>query len=176
MLISDEYRQLNAEKHATSQRFGVQGYKYVGPVSWIINQYHIESVLDYGCGKASLKDAFPPNIQKIITCYDPCIKGYDKRPDPAELVTCTDVLEHVEPEFLDNVLDDISYLSTRYAYFNISLVEANKHLPDGRNAHLNVYSWEWWIEKLRPYFVMTEGEVLMNTVSIVCRKKNIKLC
>lgn len=176
MLISQEYKKLNHDKHLTSERFGTQGFKHIGPVSWIMSEYGVKTVLDYGCGKASLKFSFPEDVQQNITCYDPCIDEHAARPEPVELVVCTDVLEHVEPECIEDVLSDIASLSTHYVYFNISTIEANKHLPDGRNAHLNVHPWQWWVEKLRAHFVMTEGELFPHMFSVICRNKNFRLC
>lgn len=173
LLITDDYRRLNAEKHAVSERYGSGGHKHAGTVSWIIKNYEIKSVLDYGCGKATLAEYFPDDL---ITCYDPCIPEYSARPSPAELVVSTDVMEHIEPECLDEVLKDIASLTLRYAYLNISTVEANKHLPDGRNIHLTVQPWQWWVEKLRPHFTMTEGELFSHTFNVICRKKNLRLC
>ena len=53
--------------------------------------------------------------------YDPCIPEYATPPSPAELVVCTDVLEHIEPDKLDAVLNDIIRLSSKGAF----LVAAN---------------------------------------------------
>lgn len=176
MLISPEYRELNATKHKTSECYGTSGHKHVGIVAEISNVYGIKTILDYGCGKAELKNSFPPDRQDNIQCYDPCIEEYASRPNPAELVVCTDVMEHIEPEYLENVLADIASLTERYAYLNISLVEARKHLPDGRNAHLIVQPWQWWVEKFRPHFLLIDAEVNPISLNILCRSKNIQLC
>jgi hypothetical protein len=92
------------------------------------------------------------------------------------MVVCTDVLEHVEPEYLDNVLADIAGLTKQYAYFNISLMEAMKTLPDGRNAHLIVQPWQWWAEKLREYFTLIEGDLTPIALTVFARSKKISLC
>jgi hypothetical protein len=56
------------------------------------------------------------------------------------------VLEHIEPEYLDETL---KYLSTKskYIYHLIALSPAKLILSDGRNAHLILESKEWWRQK-----------------------------
>jgi len=61
------------------------------------------SHLDYSCGKETLANALP---QFTVHGYDPAIPGLDIHPEPRDLFICTNVLEHVEPEFLDMVIDD----------------------------------------------------------------------
>ena len=40
--------------------------------------------------------------------YDPAIPGKDSLPEPADIVVCSDVLEHIEPNYLLNVLVDFN--------------------------------------------------------------------
>jgi hypothetical protein len=64
------------------------------------------------------------------------------------MVACIDVLEHIEPECLDNVLDHIASLTEAVAFLSIHTGPALKKLPDGRNAHLIQEPAEWWLPKL----------------------------
>lgn len=80
--------------------------------------------------------------------YDPAIEGIDALPLPAELLICTDTLEHVEPDRIDAVLTHIRSLTLIAAYLVISTQPAHKTLRDGRNAHLIVESPEWWWKKV----------------------------
>ena len=68
---------------------------------------------------------------------------------PAELVICTDVLEHIEPELIDNVLKHIESLTLKTAYLIIDTLPAQKNLPDGRNAHLIIENQDWWTNKIQ---------------------------
>ena len=61
------------------------------------------SHLDYVCGKQTLANALP---QFTVHGYAPAIPGLDIHPEPHDLFICTDVLEHVESEFVDMVIDD----------------------------------------------------------------------
>ena len=107
------------------------------------------SLLDYGCGKGNVFK----NIQKkLIDCrgYDPGVPEYAVMPEiPAELVICTDVLEHIEPELIDNVLKHIESLTLKTAYLIIDTLPAQKNLPDGRNAHLIIENQDWWTNKIQ---------------------------
>jgi hypothetical protein len=67
---------------------------------------------------------------------------------PAQMVCCIDVLEHIEPEFVDNVLDDLHRLTEALLFCTICTVPALKTLPDGRNAHVTVRPIKWWMDKL----------------------------
>jgi hypothetical protein len=69
-------------------------------------------------------------------------------PVPAELVCCIDVLEHIEPECLEDVLDHLEELTQRVAFISINTAAAGKTLPDGRNAHLIQRPMEWWFPKI----------------------------
>jgi hypothetical protein len=82
-------------------------------------------------------------------------------PMPADLVCCIDVLEHVEHEFIDNVIRQLSEITVNFGFFTIATGPAVKSLPDGRNAHLIQKPSSWWLPKLVPYFevqhLQTEG-------------------
>ncbi len=80
--------------------------------------------------------------------YDPGIIGKDALPKPADLVIATDVLEHIEPELLGNVLEHIRSLARLGVFLNIATSPAREILPDGRNAHLIIRPPAWWREEL----------------------------
>ena len=64
-----------------------------------------------------------------------------------EFLLCTDVLEHIEPDRIDNVLQYIQF-PTKKVYLMIDTVP-RKFLPDGRNAHLILEQPEWWDIKIK---------------------------
>ena len=146
MLISDEYRKLNTQLHADKPRYGAGGHLWGQEVMLLIRSLQTISVLDYGCGKQTLRKC----IKGIkIDGYDPAIPGLDMLPEPHHLVICTDVLEHVEPDKIDDVLEHIRELTRRVAFLVIATRPAKKKLPDGRNAHLIVEGCDWWRDKLK---------------------------
>jgi len=144
LLISKEYLEQNKSLHENHSDYGIMGQRYANLVSDVVRQYAATDILDYGCGKGTLGRAVSFPIRE----YDPCIPGKDAPPEPAEIVVCTDVLEHIEPDCIDAVLDDIKRLAKRAAFLIIATVPAGRILPDGRNAHLIVEPASWWLPKL----------------------------
>lgn len=146
MLISKEYLSMQRLMHQNKKNYGVSGKYHAGEVREFMKPG--ESILDYGCGQRTLEAALGFKINN----YDPCIPGLDAPPEPADFVVCTDVLEHIEPECVDAVLDDIRRLTKRIALLSIHLTPALKHLPDGRNAHLIIEDEYWWEKKIKERF------------------------
>jgi hypothetical protein len=144
MLITEEYRKLNAQKHEDTPHFGSLGYQLADHVREVARHIGAHTILDYGCGKRTLEK----KLGYAINNYDPAIPGCDATPDPADLVVCCDVLEHIEPECLDAVLDDLTRVTKNIIMFLIDTEPAMKHLADGRNAHAIIKPPEWWIPHL----------------------------
>lgn len=150
MLISPEYVALNRELHERIPTYGVGGHKWADWVQLFCMSHRIESVLDYGAGKGALAGALEGS-PFVVHEYDPAIPGKDARPALADLVVCTDVLEHVEPECIWSVLTDITSLSRKAVLLGISCKSSGKLLADGRGAHLLVKPAAWWREVLKGY-------------------------
>jgi 2-polyprenyl-3-methyl-5-hydroxy-6-metoxy-1,4-benzoquinol methylase len=148
MLISKEYTKLNAEMHVNRPGFGCGGARWARTITDLAIKYSTTSVLDYGCGKGVLAAtmAFP------ISEYDPAVAEKSAQPEQAEIVVCTDVLEHIEPDCLRDVLRHIAALTGSVAFLNISTRKAHKNLADGRNAHLIVNDSRWWDRVLEEFF------------------------
>jgi hypothetical protein len=52
---------------------------------------------------------------------------------------------------IDDTLKIINTLFTKSAFLLIASYPAKKHLPDGRNAHLIIESFDWWKTKLETF-------------------------
>ena len=156
MLISDEYRAEQAHLHATRDDYGVASIAYAPSVSALINTLEIDSMIDYGCGKGRLVEALRPSRSIAIQLYDPALPGYSDLPDPAELVACIDVLEHIEPDLLLGVLNHIENLAQNFVFLTIHTGPAVKTLRDGRNAHLTQQPASWWLPLLCARWEMLE--------------------
>lgn len=109
----------------------------------ICHNLKTQDVLDYGCGKGVLGKNLPFEIQE----YDPCIEKFADRPRPADIVVCTDVLEHIEPDCIDDVVADLISLTKKCMFLSIANGDAVKKLSDGRNAHLIQENEVWWLNK-----------------------------
>ncbi len=151
-LISQEYQETLRFMHADHQ-FGKSGGKWWAEVAQMIERHKVMSWLDYGCGgghlvknvrKAGLKR--PPEIFE----YDPGIfvKSFRPKKSSWDLVTCIDVLEHVEPDCLSSVLADLNRLTKGTLFVVVSTRPAGKTLPNGSNAHLIVQDGPWWADRM----------------------------
>lgn len=144
-LITPEYTDLNRQLHASRVDYGTSGHAYAEIVQDLAFKYKCKTLLDYGCGKATLAAALP---EYSIANYDPAIPQFSERPSPADLVVCTDVLEHIEPMCLTTVLRDIFVLARKAVFLVIYLGPSYKTLADGRNAHLIQKPIKWWFQRI----------------------------
>ena len=112
---------------------------------------------DYGAGKKRLYESLEKlnNSPQEYFPYDPAFPEYGE-PKSADLVCCIDVLEHIEPDLIDNVIKELSLITTNIGFYTIHMGPAGKVLSDGRNAHLIQQPSSWWLEKLVKYFDVIE--------------------
>lgn len=125
-----------------------------GPmVAGIIDKLEIRSLLDYGCGhNLSLQKNLKASRPFVYQAYDPGVPEYADPPEPAELVCCIDVLEHIEPDCIDAVMDHLEELTEVILFATVHTGPAGKTLPDGRNAHLIQQPMDWWLPKFMERF------------------------
>ena len=148
MSVSKSYKAMLVEMHGKT-KWGTSGDRWSGHVQARIVASQAKTVLDYGCGHGTMKRSLQRALPKLdVREFDPGIVGKDSPPEPADLVTCTDVLEHVEPDMLDETLDALVALARRELFLVVSCRPANAVLPDGRNAHLIVEAPRWWLSQL----------------------------
>jgi hypothetical protein len=148
----DHYRQLH--------QYGVYGKsseKLIARVLPEVLELHPATILDYGCGQSRLVDMLQYSTDVRVYRYDPAIAGIDKLPvQHADLVINTDVMEHIPPADVDDVLADIRRISVS-AIFNIATAPAQCFLPNGENAHCTVQPAEWWHARLQTHFDHVEA-------------------
>lgn len=149
---SEDYTKVLRETHGQKKGWGNGGKGWADVVQKFAFTLTAKTVLDYGCGQGSLKKRLDEiRSGLIVREYDPGIPAKSALPERADLVVATDVLEHIEPELVDNVLAHIKSLAVCGVFLNIALSKANLILSDGRNAHLTVMPQEWWLEMLRKH-------------------------
>jgi hypothetical protein len=159
-LCSPYYRRIlsiMSEKHS----WAGGGAAYVDEVARLCRKCEATSLLDYGCGtvdmgmelvKAHQAGRLPRSQMDrplIVQSYDPGVRDRKQLPNPADVVMCVDVLEHVEPDKVQAVLRHIYSLTIKCALLVIATRPADKRLPDGRNAHLTIDNSSWWQHQLR---------------------------
>ena len=119
MTISNDYRIAQKKLHE-NPNYGVASLQYAPIVMKLAQQIGAKSISDYGAGKCRLKNKLGElGLQKFhYFPYDPAFPEYGK-PKQAELVCCIDVLEHVEPFYVDSVLIDLRKITTDHGFFTI---------------------------------------------------------
>ncbi len=153
-VISPEYAAMNRQLHDDKPEYGVGAAKDAASVVKLARSAGYTVVLDYGCGKGALKPAVLALAPELTVLeFDPAVPGKDALPTQAvHLVAALDVMEHIEPEYLDGVLQTMCDLKPHGVVLKIALIPANKTLPDGRNAHLIVEAADWWKARLEHFF------------------------
>ena len=152
-LITDDYRNMQQQLHE-NPNYGVASVQYAPIVAQIIETVGAQELLDYGAGKGRLGLTLKQHVQRPLTIhhYDPAIPEWSAPAAPCGFVACIDVLEHIEPALLDNVLDDLQRVTTGVGVFTVHTEAAIKVLPDGRNAHLIQQLPAWWLPRLMQRF------------------------
>jgi len=148
-LISEEYKKILQQIHQTD-KWGRMAKNQSSSIKKLLDEYNIKRLLDYGSGWGGLKDSLPSDYEVIE--YEPGIEEKSQSPEPEKFVVCIDVLEHIEPEYIENVLDDLQRVVLDKGFLTISCREAVRRLPNGKNAHLIVKPHTWWKDKLELRF------------------------
>ena len=158
-LISNDYRLQNKLCHEKDPGYGSNGARWAPLViektaelrNTIIGKCRL---LDYGCGQnllwRELSTNWPDEFAHIkFTSYDPAIPKYSQMPQGTyDYVICTDVLEHVEPEKLNNVIDHVIRFAQYGVFFNMPYRLGNRTLPDGSPCHKTVENSIWWMRRI----------------------------
>lgn len=155
-------------------RYGAASRKFAPTVAGLIEERRPTSILDYGAGKGALAECLGDQLDGIAFAeYDPGVAAISKLPKGAfDMVCCIDVLEHIEPQFLENVLASIASKTAVFAFLTIHTGPAGKTLSDGRNAHLIQEPVKWWRRQLKPHFGRMEiAKVSETTYSVTCEAR-----
>jgi hypothetical protein len=172
-LISEEYRRMQQQLHENPQ-YGIASVTYAPLVAEVLDATGTSELLDYGAGKGRLGLALGAQIGRPLKIhhYDPAIPEWSAPPEPCGFVACIDVLEHIEPQWLDNVLDDLRRVTVGMGLFTVHTEPAVKTLPDGRNAHLIQQPPSWWLPRFFERFeLLTFNRMPQGFWIVVERKK-----
>ena len=165
-LISEGYRREQEALHAKGN-YGTASLQFGKVVSALVEQTGAQTLLDYGCGSMQ-------NLKKVLDCdvmylgYDPAVPEFSAKV-PSDLVVCIDVLEHIEPGLLENVLDALQSLTKGWAFMTVHTGPARKTLSDGRNAHLIQEPPQWWLPKFFSRWDVRTFQAMPQGFFLVCR-------
>lgn len=136
-------------------KYGVASIAYATAIMENARNVAASHILDYGCGKQHLKRLLEP-MGFVVHGYDPALPEVAATPSPCEFVACIDVLEHVEPELLPNVLEDLARVTIRHGFYTVGTDPAHRLMPDGTNPHKTIEPIGWWQGQLFKYFKLSE--------------------
>lgn len=170
-LISEDYRRIQQALHENPD-YGVASVQFAPLVADAVRKYQVRELLDYGAGKGRLGEELEWLVSWPIAInhYDPAIPQWSATPAPSGFVTCLDVLEHIEPSLLPNVLDDLKRVTADTGMFTVHTGPAVKVLADGRNAHLIQRPPQWWLPQIMERFELLNYSLLANGFWVLVRK------
>lgn len=161
----------------------------VGSPMRLINLFNIDKnkkCIDLGCGRASLSKYFSQYTGIDVSEY--IIKNnlnnrqglfYHKSLDELydltenyDVAICSDVMEHIPENEIDNTLKSISSLQVQHYYFAISTRKSVLLDANGNNLHLSILTASKWIDYLSNYFQIINKEVKPTLFSVKCITKN----
>lgn len=144
-MITDGYKSILSEVHSKT-KFGKRR-KLPDFLEQYIQDKQPSTILDFGCGKGNLVDTLQEKYPfRNIHGFDPANPDFDIPLKKVDMIVSTDVLEHIEPNLIDETLKEI-YDHSKFVYHLISCAPAKLILPDGRNAHLIQQTPTWWKQK-----------------------------
>lgn len=158
-LFTPHYQEMNKKMNA-KHNWASANLNQLGPIILsAANEIEAESILDYGCGPAFLGKMMTSVMWPgVWRNYDPGVPEYEALPEPADLVVCNSVLEHSEPEFLDNVLDHLASVTKHTVLIIISCYPSGLVLEDGTSPHKIVENPNWWMPHLIKRFNFKRGD------------------
>lgn len=130
-----------------------------------------DNVIDIGSGRGpvliELMDVFPP--EKILSCdlenfhdmnvsFQPLnlIKEEDRNKivDFFDLLTCLDVLEHIEEEYIEDILKFFKRIARKF----IIIVANHSDVQNGIELHLTQRPLVWWKQLFKKYFKIIDNK------------------
>lgn len=158
-MITDYYENQLKTLHANrskNKKWGSTSARNFGDevTKFLNSKVRVKSLLDFGSGQGSMKlwldEYLTTKVRNNLEIfeYDPGIPGKDILPSKQfDLIISSDVLEHVEPEMIDETIAWMQSHSDRFLYHHIACDPAGITLPDGRNVHLITEDLKWWMKK-----------------------------
>ena len=169
--ISDEMVALNKSLHHHDATYGKRDLSegLLENLPSTLNRMHdlgfCNNLLDYGTGKGDLVNELRKLVQFNIDGFDPGNPKWNTPPLKVyDIITCLDVLEHVEQSSIHYVLEDINSLASRFVFFIVDLQPAIKRLADNRNAHILIAPADWWIAEISRVFQCVAAFPIPNKV------------
>lgn len=124
----------------------------------------LDTIIDLGCGTGRAALALA-RLGLVVSCLDIAENCMDPRPrevlpfvraclweplsTPWDWFYCTDVMEHIPPEHVEAVLDNIKSTATKGGMFQIAMFKESYGDLIGDTLHLTIKPDVWWLEQLK---------------------------
>ena len=166
-MITEDYKEQLQAHRASNPEWGSTAAKYAGldVVRMLERVRQAKTVLDFGCGTGSLARYIRAHAPREIEVfeYDPSVPGKDTIPDRKfDMIVSTDVMEHIEPESLNETLRWLHNHAEMAMLHVIACGPTNRKLPDGRDVHLIQQPISWWRGRLEqgPWVAQEVAQVM----------------
>jgi len=160
------------------------GYPIGAPMR-LVNLFDVNQnskCIDLGCGRASLSKYFSNytgiDVSEYIISnnlnnrqglfYHKSLDDLYDLTDNYDVAICSDVMEHIPENEIDNTLKSISSLKVQHYYFAISTRKSVLLDSNGNNLHLSVLPADQWRHYLSKYFKILEEEIKPSLFSVKC--------
>ena len=146
-------------KEHDGSKWGSTGARYSGKAvaEVILSRPYLKTALDYGCGKGTMAHYFD---DLEWTEYDPGVVGKQEKPiGRYDLVTCTDVMEHVEREYITSVIKELGAATDKVLFVDIACYLTGKVFGsgpyEGQDLHITIFSTDEWKDLFDRYSGLT---------------------
>jgi len=125
-----------------------------------------DSLIDVGCGtgraakalwekgfRVTMLDIAPNAPEMSLPFFEACLWDLPGTPY-YDWFYCTDVMEHIPPEHVDQSLYNLSEMADR-GFFQIALCQDGCGDLIGERLHLTVRPHLWWLSKLTKHWIVT---------------------
>ena len=176
------------ERNKYERMWDVTAYRNYAPGEALAKQAFNEmgmrkgdKLIDFGCGTGRPAAQFQRmgaaviGIDHVTNCLDQgvditflqcCL--WDLPPDLAcDYGYCTDVMEHIPPEKVDDVLSEIRRVVRNKVFFQIATFPDGMGKRIGETLHLSVHGPDWWEAKLSEQWGSVIVSGTRNCIAIV---------
>ncbi len=171
-LFSEQHIEQQKTIHEQCPAYGNSALLFAPMVSELINANNVSKLLDYGAGQGAVPQNLELDHRVDVQLYDPAIEKFSAAPAAAEMVICLDVLDSVEPDCVEDVLDDLRELTEKMAFFSINTQKPSELELDDSVGHYQPV--EWWLPKLMARFELHYFSRIANGFVVVLKSKSVQ--
>lgn len=137
------------------------------------------SFTDWGCGTGRvaselysrdfdvrLVDIAANAYEGELPFVEACLWSLPEDLGPTDYGFCADVMEHIPPERVDDVLSGIAHRTRKACFFQIALFH-DHHFTGNGPLHLSVFPPEWWVDRIAPHFASLELKLIRRKHALV---------